>query len=256
MKRHCVLSVYLIANIIVAMLQPSRQLLAQGSLPRHEGNPLERIANRNRLNGRMKDSTLDIIGRWGWGIDRGVASMGNYLLTGAGPTLLWVDVTNKARPVVIWDTLVYLSDVAIQDSMGYVLTGSSLKIMDLHKPKTPAIVGEVNLESGYSLAVEGPFVFVKESFPSYSVDCVDVSVPTSPYIRSSVASGILTGPITVSKRNLYVGDPMLSYSPEYVDASNPDSMVVSPVNLPAIMSAECAGDSLLLVNAVALLQIY
>jgi hypothetical protein len=183
--------------------------------------------------------------------------MGNYVLTGSGPTLLWLDVTDKHNPVVVWEALIsgQASEFAIQDSIGYVLSGyNTLQIVDFRGPTEPTIIGQLPVPYASSLAVRGSFIFVKRL--TGSLVCIDASDLSSPYIRSAVISFAHWGPLTISGNNLYLGDQG-GIVPEYFDVSNPDSIRVNhSLNLPGLIGAALARDTLLLVNEAAKLNIY
>jgi hypothetical protein len=239
----------------LACCNTSFPLLAQGFLAPYEKSLLERMVN-SRIDLGTQDTSLEYLGRWGWGKCQGVATMGNYVFTGSGPTLLWLDVTDKQHPIAVWDTLMLgeLKDFTVQDSIGYAITGSSLVLADLRNPRAPAIIAQVNIPVAFSLVVEDSFAFVKRWYGG-EVICMDVSDPTSPYLRSAVLSSALWGTLTISNHNLYVGDQG-GFTSEHVDVSNPDSMRVTELNLPNFIGAVHARDSLLLVTAGALLDIY
>jgi hypothetical protein len=214
--------------------------------------------------GRL-DSIPDYLGRWGWGWCGGVAVMGDYVLTGSGPSILWVDISDKRQPSIIWDTVAYQNvpaadydvarEFAIEDSMGYALVGFKLVVLDLRDPRHPQITGELQLFSGMlSLAVEKHIVYAKRYMgPLF---CIDASDPTAPFLRSVITSGLEWGSITVSRNNLYMGDINGDYA-EYVNTSNLDSMTVTRLyELPPAITAICASDSLLLLNYNGSVQIY
>lgn len=115
-----------------------------------------------------QDTALEYIGRWGLGACGGVAAMGNYVFTGNGPTLLWLDVTNRQRPVVVWDTLMsgILTKFVIQDSIGYALVAANtLLIVDFRNPRSPRIRAELGIIGGLlDLVVEGSLAFAKRYY--------------------------------------------------------------------------------------------
>lgn len=219
----------------------------------YEKNLLERTFNEIQL--EAQDS-LEYLGRWGWGWCWGVAAMGNYVFTGSGPTLLWLDVTNKGRPVVAWDTLNNTSVIesytdvrgfAIQDSIGYAIMRNKLVVVDFRNPVAPAIIGELYLDSGaLTLVVEGTLVFVVRYYGGLYV--VDVSNPSSPYLRTIVNEPAQWPNLTITNHNLYIVDAndLQTY---YANVSNPDSISVTPMYLQPFIRAGYARDSLLvLVN--------
>jgi hypothetical protein len=205
-----------------------------------------------------QDSSLEYLGFWGWGPCYGVAAMGNYVMTGSGPTLLWLDVTDKQRPVVVWDTLTNtlfgfyeVRLFSMQDSLGYAIVGGTkLIIVDFRNPLSPAIIGELQIPAStpiLSMVVEGSFIFTKQYLGW--LYCIDASNPASPYLRNMVQgwTGLgISNPMTVTNHNLYIGDNN-SDIVDYVNVSNPDSITVTPLfNLPPLVTALHARDSLLL----------
>jgi hypothetical protein len=198
-----------------------------------------------------QDSSLEYLGFWGWGACGGVAAMGNYVFTGSGPTLLWLDVTDTRNPVVVWDTLVAggLTHMIIQDSIGYALMGTyRLLIVDFRNPLRPVILSQLQFPLGLylDLVVEGTLAFVKR-WNSYTY-CIDVSDPTLPYIRSTFLPLTEWGRLAISNRNLYLADR--GCCPVYhIDVSNPDSARYTPLTgLPLVVRTLYAKDTLLLIG--------
>ena len=193
------------------------------------------------------DSSLELLGRWGWGACRGVAGMGDYLLTGRGPTLLWLDATDRRKPVIVWEKMTNgpLTNFVIRDSIGYALVGSSsLLVIDLRNPATPIIRSEFPIVSRLlSLAVEGTIAFVKR-YLGY-VYCIDVSNPSSPFLRATIrGTSAQWGKLTISDHNLYIGDQ--SGFTEHIDVSNLDSALVTILeNVAFTATAVHAKDTLL-----------
>jgi len=202
-----------------------------------------------------QDTSLEYLGRWGWGECGGVAAMGNYVMTGSGPTLMWLDVTDRRNPVVLWDTVNNLGTIeysgargfAIQDSMGYALMASKLVVVDLRNPHAARIIGAVELDRYMDrLVVEGSFVFVSRALGGLFI--IDVSNPSSPYLRRVLALPSMMGTLAITNHNLYIGD---SYylTTFYINVSNPDSVPPATViDLPPPVTALCARDTLLLVG--------
>jgi hypothetical protein len=204
---------------------------------------LEQIENEIPI--ETQDDSLEYLGRWGWGLCGGVATMGNYIFTGSGPTMLLLDVTDKRRPVVAWDTInSYVKGFAIQDSIGYALMGGSLVVVDFRNPIAPTIIGELYLNSlARTLVVEGPLVYVARFYGGLYV--VDVSNPATPYLRNTVSEPAAWPNLAITNNNLYIVD---SFYPEtyYVNVSNPDSITVTQLNLSPFITGAYAKDSLLL----------
>lgn len=205
------------------------------------------------------DSSLELIGRWGWGRCGGVASMGNYVLTSSGPRILWVDMSNSTHPVVVWDTAADygVSRFVIRDSIGYALIGNyGLLVIDLRNPSAPFITGHLAITAGLiSLVVEGELVFMKAAFGP--IFCIDVSNPSSPFVRSGIPElSAELGKLAISGHNLYVGDPVWPLT--HIDVSNPDSTRITTLwNFPGPAGAMYARDTLLFMdNTSNLLRIY
>ncbi len=198
----------------------------------------------------LQDSSLDYLGRWGWGQCGGVAVMGNYILTGSGPTLLWLDGSDRHKPRIIWETLTNgtLSNFIIRDSIGYALLSAySLLIVDLRSPSVPVIRAEFPITFGLlSLAVTDSLVFVKR-YLQY-VYCIDVSNPSTPFLRATIRETTTQwGKLAISNRNLYVGDQ--NGFTEHLDVSNPDSTRVTVLyNVASTVTAAYAKDTLLLLG--------
>ena len=177
--------------------------------------------------------------------------MGNYVFTGSGPTLLWLDLSDKRHPVVAWDTLMQgeLSWFTIEDSIGYALVNwYSVIVVDFRNPSAPFVAGKVGIPGGQviSLVVEDRLVFIKRY--SSALYCVDATNPSLPYLRSTLFSvHSVFGALAVSNRRLYVGD-IARIANYYVDVSNPDSMVATRLyDLPACIAEMQVRDSLLFV---------
>jgi hypothetical protein len=246
--------------ITLACWNPAHPLLAQRFLPPYEKNILERRFN-SRIDLGTQDTSLEYLGRWGWGMCRGVATMGDYVLTGSGPAILLLDVTDKRHAVAVWETLAtpmaasaQVGEFAIQDSIGFAFAGADLVIVDLRNPAVPFIIGRLYLGPAMvSFIAENSLVFVQKQGVVF---CVDVSNPSSPFVRSTVPSGIRWGTMAICGHNLYMGDKAGSVA-EYMDVSNPDSIrMIQLYSLPGIINAIYAGDSLLLLGYMNQLMIY
>lgn len=205
------------------------------------------------------DSSLELIGRWGWGRCGGVASMGNYVLTSSGPRILWVDMSNSTHPVVVWDTAADygVSRFVIRDSIGYALIGNyGLLVIDLRNPSAPFIAGHLAITAGLiSFVVEGQLVFMKAAFGP--IFCIDVSNPSSPFIRAGIPELFADlGKLVISGHDLYVGDPVWPLT--HIDVSNPDSTRITTLwSFPGPAGAMYMRDTLLFMdNTTNLLRIY
>jgi hypothetical protein len=238
---------------LVASLASGQHFDTEGSesLRRlHENHLLELLSPERKWS--VQDSSLEYLGRWGWGHCGGVAVMGNYVFTGSGPTLLWLDMSDRRNPVIVWETLTNgsLNNFIIRDSIGYALLGGyGLLVVDFRNPLTPVIRAELPIpivSSLLSLTVGGSLAFVK-AYLGY-LYCIDISDPFSPYLRSVIQNTTTQwGKLTISGHNLYVGDQ--DGFTEHVDVSNPDSARVTVLyNVVPTVTAAYARDTLLLLG--------
>jgi hypothetical protein len=236
----------ILALFILSIVFDSAQINAQWtSYPYHKFNTGYEAHHRslfeqidNEIFTATQDDSLEYLGRWGWGRCYGVAAMGNYVFTGSGPTLLWLDLTDKRRPVVVWDTIKNTSVIesytnargfAIQDSIGYAIMKDKLVVVDFRNPTAPAIIGELLLStSAATLVVEGSFVFVARAYGGLYI--VDVSNPYSPYLRNVVAEPAALPNLAITNHNLYIvdGNGLLTY---YINVSNPDNAYATQLYL-------------------------
>jgi hypothetical protein len=174
--------------------------------------------------------------------------MGDYLFTGNGQSMLWLDVSHPESPTVVWDTVLLISPgkKVIRDSIGYVLSPIELVIVDFRIPLRPRILSRLPIPFNYytDIAVGGSLAFVK-GFQWYSY-CIDVSDPGAPFIRSIVPPLTQWGRLTVTGNNLYVADQ--GCCPVYhVDVTNPDNVILTPLwtQLPWVVWSLHAQDTLL-----------
>jgi hypothetical protein len=228
----------------------------------HFGEFPGKVAGRGNSNSGLTDSTLQPVGRWGWGRCHGIATIGNYVLTGSGPTVLLLDATDKHHPTTVWESLStpsatssIVGEFTIRDSMAYAYAGTDLIILDLHTLRAPRIVGRLSLGVGFfTLAVGNSLVFAQKW--DAGVYCIDVSDPSSPYVRSIANSMATAGPLAIHDNNLFVGD-VSGNALEYMDISNPDSIrVFQMLSMPMQITAMQAVDTLLLLTSASQLMIY
>lgn len=185
---------------------------------------------RNRL--QIADSGLTVVGRWAWGPCQAVDVKGGYAFIGNGPTFQALDVSNPSSPKIVGEYLTesVVSDIRLRDSLAFIAGGKGLLILDTSVPSALRRVGEVSIGFGpIRTAVVDSFAFTTVFAGGLYV--VDISDPTRPRLRGSIATGgqLPTG-LAAKGRYVYVGNqewPDLAL----IDASNPDTLQRSFVGI-------------------------
>lgn len=108
-----------------------------------------------------------------------------------GPGLTVVNIESPASPVVVANPIIgqFAMDIAVVDSIAYLLDFNSLKVLDITNPQNPTLLGSCAVED-FSNVVRVANGFAYVSFrpffnPTSGLQVVDVSNPEEPIVRGS-----------------------------------------------------------------------
>ena len=135
---------------------------------------------RPRVVGNLETASLGFLG---------VAVSGNFAYVASGAAgLQVVDISNPASPIIVgaFDTPGWANSVTVVGNLAYVADGGlGLRIVDVSNPRAPISIGWVDTPgTAKSVTVVGTLAYVADN---RYLQIIDVSTPTAPTIRGSIA---------------------------------------------------------------------
>ncbi len=169
-----------------------------------------------------------MISDWSWGNCYTVAIHQDTLaVVGNGAFVHVIDVANPDSPKIVGEYRTYsgVKDVAIRDSLAYVLTGGRLLILNLRDTHAPSVVSETDITGSASLklVLDSTFAYV---LLWGGLEVVDISNPVQPVVRPGIAISEYAFNLAVRNHFVYVGslgDPYVLI----VDARNPGHLQIA-----------------------------
>lgn len=178
------------------------------------------------------DTILTEIGNWPYGLCYAVDAKGNYAYVGNGSTFQVLDISNPSLPAIVGEyftSAAYMRDIRVRDSLAFVITGGLL-ILNISNPYSPQQVGYLQFPvAPVRLALADSFAFV--SFYTGVIRVVDISDPTSPTLRGGAA--VDEWPYCLAAKGLYAYAAGMVFLPglTIIDATNPDSLTTSYLDI-------------------------
>lgn len=155
------------------------------------------------------------------GVGEETRADGDFLYIDTGfDSITRVDVSDPTAPLITstWEAPSWVSSLAADGGLVYVLTDDEVSVVDFSNPGTPATIGTLALPSGFYIAIDA--VGDTAVVAGTDVYVIDVSDPTAPVVQGSVPlnPAIFTNSLAISGTNAYVvGFEGLAV----VDISNP-----------------------------------
>ena len=162
-----------------------------------------------------------------------LALNGNYAFIASETAgVVVVDISDLFSPVEISsiETPGNAQDIKIQGSYAYVADGSSgLQILDISSPQNLAIVGSINANTGFAVAISGTVAFVAGSSPSLC--SVDITNPAAPSVLDCIdLFGTIYRAIDLSGNVAVIGRPPFfqgqGASIAAIDISDPSNLIL------------------------------
>lgn len=196
------------------------------------------------------DTILTVIGNWPYGLCYAVDAKGNYAYVGNGPTFQVLDISNPSLPAIVGEyftSAAYMRDIRVRDSLAFVITDNGLLILNISNLYTPQQFGYLQFPvTPIRIALADSFAFV--SFYNGVIRVVDISDPTSPTIRGG--TGVDEWPYCLATKGLYayVGDMGFFQRLTIIDATNPDTLTTSYLDIGKKPYSAYVHDTLLFVG--------
>jgi hypothetical protein len=195
------------------------------------------------------DSILTVLSRWPYGLCYAGDAKGSYAYIGNGPTFQVLDISDPSLPVIVGEYFTgaaYMRDIHVRDSLAFVIT-DGLLILNISDPHSPQQVGYLQFpDTPIRIALADSFAFV--SFYNGVIRVVDISDPTSPTLRGG--TGVDEWPYCLAAKGLYayVGDMGFFQRLTIIDATNPDTLTISYLNIGKKPYSAYVHDTLLFVG--------
>ncbi len=194
---------------------------------------------------------FNLVGRWAWGPCESIGAWSHYVFIGNGPTLMALDVSEAQLPRVVGAYIVKaVEDIQMKDSLAFICTGESLMVFDVSVPESPRLISGINVPYyATRCIVQDSLVYVYG--PAGPLTVIDITDVTQLRLRSSVPAGYLNFGNTLfaaKDSHIYLGD-FESGAGQIVDATNPDSPMVSIFNYPGPTAAGTVRDTLFVTSA-------
>ncbi len=171
------------------------------------------------------DSVLTVLGRWAWGPCNAVDADSNFAYIGNGPTFHVLGISEGTSPKIIGEYLTdgYVYDIELKGALAFVCIGRGLLVLDIANPFVPKKISEINIGGiAISIALENNFAYVTTF--SGILRVVDISNPSTPYLRGSIsAGGMIASCVEAKDKQVYVGNPEFP-DLALIDATNPDTL--------------------------------
>lgn len=177
--------------------------------------------------GFLAPDSLELIGRWNWGISAANVPFGNsgdMVLIGNGWQLQIVSYSKLDKPVVFGEVLLtgVVFDIFVLDSIAYVAHSNGMDIVDLTDPESPQLVGSwVGHGTSFRVVAAGTVVYL---CGYSSTSALDVSDPSSIQLLDRASNwGEICNGMALVGNYLYVS----TYEGPYIDiydVSNPFSI--------------------------------
>jgi hypothetical protein len=160
---------------------------------------------------KTSDSSLTEVGSWLWGDCDGVALKDSFSFIGNGLYVHTLNIAQLDSPHIVGEYFIGLADVvvkdlAIRDSLLYVLTGKTLIVMNCTDPRVLVSISEIPVSNfaPWRLLLAGRYAYIGDFYGIAIVDIVDPRNPvltgyanTGEYVRGYAA--------TANPGKLYVG---------------------------------------------------
>lgn len=184
------------------------------------------IYNEKSIMKSTNDSVLSLLGRWAWGPCYAVDTKDNYAYIGNGCTFQILDISYPINPQITGEYITpsIVVDIHIRDQYAYVTNPGRFMVFDISDVYNPAKIGEVYLGGGADqFALSDSFAYVLGSLGGVIV--VDISNPTTPYLRGSHGTGG-DHPSSICAYGHYIVVSHIDYSDfMIIDATDPDNLV-------------------------------
>ena len=139
----------------------------------------------------------------------------------ASPRFTIIDASDPSQPVVIGENpAIWGEGIKVIDDLAYIATWFGLQVVDVSAPTMPVEFGSINLgnENWHSVDVLGTIAAVRSGS---TIAIVDVSDPSSPFLRSSLNPvWSLTGPVRYGASLIFASGSSL-YTFDLTDPDNP-----------------------------------
>ncbi|MBI5376682.1 MAG: hypothetical protein HZA77_14710 [Candidatus Schekmanbacteria bacterium] len=139
--------------------------------------------------------------------------------------LLILDISDQAKPrrlglfkVKIVENNNLITDMFVENELVYLVGPYiGLKIIDVSNPKKTTHLGDYDIEGAYYVYVSNGLAYVTNG----DLNIIDVSIPSSPLLISSISTGTPVSGIYVSGNYAYMGSSEASDGLQIYDISNP-----------------------------------
>ena len=135
-----------------------------------------------------------------------ISTQGNYTYATNPTSLVVIDVSNPANPVVVGTTTSGLSgagELSVQGNYAYVINGSadSIQVFNISNPAAPVNIGSVSTGANpaISLNVQGNYLY-SVSYGNNNLQVFNISNPAAPV---SVGSTSVTTPWSITVQGIY-----------------------------------------------------
>ena len=238
------------------------EVLINSSLSEFERSEYEELLRLSpqRLSSERYDSlNMRFVGSWphgpAWTVIADTAR--NLAFCGSGGTLLILDVSDPANPVVLSDkirTRGVVRDLYYDESIGciYIAAGDGgLEIWDVTDSLNPQKLSRLDIPGfAYGLAASGDYAYVADM--DYGLRVIDISTPENPTMISLNDTVAFARKVRVSGNYAYVIDPVFGKLWVF-DVSEPSiPLAVGSYDTPGSWGIDISDDNYLYVAAVGL----
>ena len=130
--------------------------------------------------------TLSLIGQWGWGECMAVVVRGNYAFIGNGSLLQVLDISNPKTPQILGQVDVGSYIFGLVVSGNYAYMTPGFSIIDISDVTHPQVISNLSIPlMASSIAVSGDYAYIGNILGE--IYTINISDPAQPYIVSGYA---------------------------------------------------------------------